>query len=252
MRFVVCHALTGDQHVANRPSGHRQTGLVGRRWSGRAVRSTPTRYFIICSNVIGSCMGSTGPASINPATGKAWGLDFPIITIPDMVRAQAMLIDQLGIKTLCLRWSAARWAACRRCNGPRPIPTRVFAALAIACSDASFGAEHRVPRAWPAGRDGRSGMGSRPLHRAMSSRPQRGLGGGADGRAHHLSFGRRAASQVRPPHAGPRIADVFVRCRFSGRKLFALPGLVLCRAFRRQLLSLSDPCDGLFRHRRRS
>ena len=90
-------------------------------------------YFIICSNVIGGCMGSTGPASINPATGKFWGLDFPIITIPDMVRAQAMLIDRLGIETLfcvvggsmggmqALQWTAA-------------YPERVFSALAIACS----------------------------------------------------------------------------------------------------------------------
>ncbi len=90
-------------------------------------------YFIICSNVIGACMGSTGPASINPATGRVWGLDFPIITIPDMVRAQAMLLDRLGIETLfcvvggsmggmqALQWTAA-------------YPERVFSALAIACS----------------------------------------------------------------------------------------------------------------------
>jgi homoserine O-acetyltransferase len=83
--------------------------------------------------VIGGCMGSTGPASINPATGKVWGLDFPVITIPDMVRAQAMLIDRLGIDTLfavvggsmggmqVLQWTAA-------------YPKRVYSALAIACS----------------------------------------------------------------------------------------------------------------------
>jgi homoserine O-acetyltransferase len=83
--------------------------------------------------VIGGCMGSTGPASTNPATGKPWGLDFPIITIPDMVRAQTMLIDRLGIKTLfcvvggsmggmqVLQWTAA-------------YPDRVFSALPIACA----------------------------------------------------------------------------------------------------------------------
>ena len=91
------------------------------------------KYFIICSNVIGGCMGSTGPASTNPATGKAWGLDFPLITIPDMVRAQAMLLDRLGIETLLcviggsmggmqvLQWTAA-------------YPERVFSALPVACS----------------------------------------------------------------------------------------------------------------------
>ena len=58
------------------------------------------QYFVICSNVIGGCMGSTGPASLDPATGKPYGLDFPVITIDDMVRAQARLIDHLGIPDL--------------------------------------------------------------------------------------------------------------------------------------------------------
>src|SRR3954462_13774079 len=133
--ILVCHALTGDQHVAN---PHPMTGKPG-WWEtlvGPGRPLDPARYFIICSNVIGGCMGSTGPASINPATGKVWGLDFPIITIPDMVRAQAMLIDQLGISTLfavvggsmggmqVLQWTAA-------------YPERVFAALAIACATRS-------------------------------------------------------------------------------------------------------------------
>src|SRR6266567_2840449 len=129
---LICHALTGDQHVAN---VHPVTGKSG-WWEtlvGPGRPLDPSRYFIICSNVIGGCMGSTGPASINPATGKVWGLDFPVITIPDMVRAQAMLIDRLGIDTLfavvggsmggmqVLQWTAA-------------YPQRVFSALAIACS----------------------------------------------------------------------------------------------------------------------
>lgn len=129
---LICHALTGDQHVANR---HPVTGKPG-WWEtlvGPGRPLDPARYFIICSNVIGGCMGSTGPASLNPATGKVWGLDFPIITIPDMVRAQAMLIDHLGIDTLfavvggsmggmqALQWTVA-------------YPDRVFANLAIACA----------------------------------------------------------------------------------------------------------------------
>src|SRR5207244_12538231 len=91
------------------------------------------KYFIICSNVIGSCMGSTGPASTNPATGKVWGLDFPIITIPDMVRAQAMLLDRIGIDTLlCVTGGSMggmqllQWTAAYR--------KQVFSALPIACS----------------------------------------------------------------------------------------------------------------------
>jgi homoserine O-acetyltransferase len=130
--ILVCHALTGDQHVANvHPVTCKQgwwTTLVG---PGLALDTE--RYFIICANVIGGCMGSTGPASTNPDTGKPWGLDFPVVTIPDMVRAQAMLIDRLGIETLfavvggsmggmqVLQWSVA-------------YPQRVFSALPIACS----------------------------------------------------------------------------------------------------------------------
>src|SRR6201994_2389205 len=85
---LVCHALTGDQHVANI---HPVTGKPG--WwdvlvgSGKPIDTD--RYFVICSNVVGGCLGTTGPASINPDTGKAYGLDMPVVTIRDMVRAQA-------------------------------------------------------------------------------------------------------------------------------------------------------------------
>ncbi len=97
--ILVCHALTGDQHVANR---HPITGKPG-WWETIVGPGKPVdtgRYFVICSNVLGGCMGSTGPASVNEATGRPWGLDFPVITIDDMVRAQARLIDHLGIGDL--------------------------------------------------------------------------------------------------------------------------------------------------------
>src|SRR6202047_5176881 len=97
--ILVCHALTLDQHVAN---VHPLTGKPG-WWEIMVGPGRPLdtdKYFIICSNVIGGCMGSDGPDSPNPATGKLWGLDFPVITIPDMVRAQTMLLDRLGIDTL--------------------------------------------------------------------------------------------------------------------------------------------------------
>ena len=130
--ILICHALTGDQHVAN---VHPVTGKPG-WWQtlvGPGKPLDPERYFIICSNVLGGCMGSTGPSSTNPATGKLWGLDFPVITIPDMVRAQAMLVERLGIEKLfcvvggsmggmqVLQWSVA-------------FPERVFSALAVACA----------------------------------------------------------------------------------------------------------------------
>jgi len=96
---LVCHALTGDQHLA---SPHPVTGKPGwwDKMVGPGLPLDPARYFIICSNVIGGCMGSTGPASTNPATGEPYGLTFPVITIADMVRAQSMLIEALGVQRL--------------------------------------------------------------------------------------------------------------------------------------------------------
>src|SRR5215831_12042503 len=96
---LICHALTGDQHVAN---VHPVTGKPG-WWESLVGPGKPIdtgRYFVICPNVVGACMGTTGPASLNPHTGETYGLDFPVITIRDMVRAQAMLLDRLGIDTL--------------------------------------------------------------------------------------------------------------------------------------------------------
>jgi homoserine O-acetyltransferase/O-succinyltransferase len=97
--IIICHALTMDQYVAD---AHPATGKPG-WWEAVVGPGKPVdtdRYFIICPNIIGGCMGSTGPASINPATGKPYGLDFPVITIRDMVRAQAKLIERLGIEDL--------------------------------------------------------------------------------------------------------------------------------------------------------
>ncbi len=128
--ILVCHALTGDQHAANT---HPVTGKPG-WWSTMVGPGKPIdtdRYFVICSNVVGSCMGTTGPASANPATGRPYGLDLPVITIRDMVRAQAKLIDHLGIETLfCVAggsmggMQALQWAA--------SYPERVFCAMPIA------------------------------------------------------------------------------------------------------------------------
>src|SRR6059058_3483605 len=96
---LICHALTLDQHVA---SPHPVTGKPG--WWIRTVGPgkpiDTDRYFVICANVVGGCMGSTGPASVDAKTGKPYGLSFPVITIGDMVRAQAMLVEALGVKSL--------------------------------------------------------------------------------------------------------------------------------------------------------
>ena len=97
--ILICHALTGDQHVA---SAHPVTGKPG-WWSsvvGPGLTIDTDRYFVICANVLGGCMGSTGPKEINPETGSPWGVTFPVITIADMVRAQVALIDHLRIAQL--------------------------------------------------------------------------------------------------------------------------------------------------------
>jgi len=98
--ILVEHAWTGDAHLAGKRSADETKpgwwdAIVG---PGRLLDTD--RYFVICSNVIGSCYGSTGPASINPKTGKRYNLTFPVITIRDMVRAQELLISRMGIKRL--------------------------------------------------------------------------------------------------------------------------------------------------------
>ena len=128
--FLICHALTGDQHVANR---NPVTGKSG-WWATMVGPGKPidtNRFFVICANVVGGCMGTTGPASTNPATGQPYGLDLPVVTIADMVRAQAMLVDHLGIDSLfCVAGGSMggmqvlQWAA--------SYPERVFSALPIA------------------------------------------------------------------------------------------------------------------------
>lgn len=97
--ILICHALTGDAHAAGMS---KETGKLG-WWEIMIGPDKPfdtNKYFIICSNVIGGCKGSTGPSSINPKTGKPYGMSFPIITIKDMVNAQKKLIDYLGIERL--------------------------------------------------------------------------------------------------------------------------------------------------------
>ena len=96
---LIFHALSGDAHAAGFHKGDEKSGwwenMIG---PGKAFDTN--KYFIICSNIIGGCRGSTGPSSINPKTNKPYGLNFPIITITDMVNAQRHLIDYLGIDCL--------------------------------------------------------------------------------------------------------------------------------------------------------
>jgi homoserine O-acetyltransferase len=200
---LVCHALTGDQHAASVHPVTKKPGwwetMVG---PGRPIDTE--RYFVICPNVIGSCMGSSGPSSINLETGKPWGLDFPVVTVRDMVRAQAMLLDHLGIDSLfsvaggsmggmqVLQWAAS-------------YPERVFSALPIACAarhSAQNIAFHEVGRqavmADPEWRGGR--------YQLEGTNPRRGLAVARMG-AHitylsdaalHRKFGRKFQDRENP------------------------------------------------------
>ena len=101
--ILILHALSGDSHVAgyyseDDPKPGWWDIMVG---PGKGIDTD--RYFIVCSNILGSCIGSTGPSSLNPKTNRPYGLDFPVLTIGDMVKAQKMLMDHLGIeKILCV------------------------------------------------------------------------------------------------------------------------------------------------------
>ena len=128
--ILVCHALSGDAHAAGFHKGQNNAGwwddMIG---PGKAFDTN--RYFIICSNVIGGCKGSIGPSSINPATGRPYAMDFPFITISDIVNAQKHLIDFLGIeRLLCVTggsmggMQALQWVA--------SYPERVRSAIPIA------------------------------------------------------------------------------------------------------------------------
>ncbi|MBF0250787.1 MAG: homoserine O-acetyltransferase [Alphaproteobacteria bacterium] len=128
--ILICHALTGDHYVVG---PHPVTGKPG-WWEqivgpGKVIDTD--RYFVVCSNILGGCMGTTGPQDVNPDTGRPWGLEFPVITIGDMVRTQRLLIDHLEIDTLFAvvggsmgGMQVLEWAAM--------YPERVFCAVPIA------------------------------------------------------------------------------------------------------------------------
>jgi homoserine O-acetyltransferase len=98
--ILIFHALSGDAHVAGWHSAEDRKPGWWDLMIGPGKPMDTRRYFVICANIIGGCKGSTGPSSINPATGQPYALDFPLVTIGDMVRAQHALTQHLGIKKL--------------------------------------------------------------------------------------------------------------------------------------------------------
>ncbi len=129
---LICHALSGDAHVAGYHKGERKPGwwddMVG---PGRAFDTD--KYFVICSNVLGGCRGSTGPASIDPKTGEPYGLNFPLITIGDMVQAQQLLIQHLGIERL-RAVAGGSMGGMQALEWIRSAPEKITSAILIATS----------------------------------------------------------------------------------------------------------------------
>jgi homoserine O-acetyltransferase/O-succinyltransferase len=126
---LICHALSGDAHA----SGISHPGAPG-WWEdmiGPGKAFDTDRYFVICSNVLGGCQGSTGPSSLNPSTTRPYGLDFPIITIGDMVAAQARLLDHLGIERL-LAVAGGSMGGMQALSWGVKYPERAGAVIAIA------------------------------------------------------------------------------------------------------------------------
>jgi homoserine O-acetyltransferase len=130
--ILVCHALTLDQFAAGT---HPVTGKEG-WWEmmiGPGLPLDTERYFVVCMNVLGGCMGTTGPLARNPANGEPFGLGFPVITIGDMVKLQAMVLDELGIeRVFCViggsmgGMQVLEWAS--------RYPERVFSAVPVAAA----------------------------------------------------------------------------------------------------------------------
>ncbi|MBP6730009.1 MAG: homoserine O-acetyltransferase, partial [Microthrixaceae bacterium] len=133
---LVCHALTGDSHAAGRAGeGHPTEGwwdqLIG---PGRAIDTN--RYFVVCTNVLGGCQGTTGPASIDPRTGRPYGSTFPVVTIRDMVRVQSLLAEHLRISS----WHAVvggSMGGMQVLEWATMFPDRVGAIVAIATAAAA-------------------------------------------------------------------------------------------------------------------
>lgn len=220
--ILLCHALTGDQHVAN------QNPVTGKSgwWETMVGPGKPydtNRFFIICANVLGSCLGTSGPASIDLKTGKAYALDFPVVTIKDMVAAQARLVDHLGIDTLfCVAGGSMggmqvlQWAA--------SYPERVFSAMPIATAakhSAQNIAFHEVGRqavmADPEWRKGR--------YLEEGTRPEKGLAVARmaahitylSEQALHRKFGRNFQDRTAPTFSFDADFEVESYLRYQGR-----------------------------------
>jgi homoserine O-acetyltransferase len=129
--ILILHALSGDSHAAGYYASEEKSPGWWDDCIGPGKAFDTDKYFVICSNVIGGCQGSTGPSSSDPRTGKPFGLNFPVVTIGDIVRAQVRLIDHLGIDKI-LAMAGGSMGGMQVLQWTASYPNRVRAALPIA------------------------------------------------------------------------------------------------------------------------
>ena len=203
--ILVCHALSGDAHAAgfSKTAASQSTrdgfgaddrdGAAGKGlgwWDGMigpGKAFDTDRYFVISTNLLGGCRGTTGPSSPDPATGRPYGSDFPVITVADMVRTERAFLDELGIERLAAvaggslgGMQAFEWAIM--------FPDQVDAVVAIASTHALHPQGAGLERDRPGGDHARPGVAGRPLLR-HGRRTERRHGHRANDRPHHLPVG---------------------------------------------------------------
>nr|UOP04885.1 homoserine O-acetyltransferase [Conchiformibius kuhniae] len=192
---LICHALSGDHHVAGR---HHPDDKYPGWWDNMVGAGKPIdtdKFFVVGLNNLGGCAGSTGTLSRNPATGTPYGADFPFVTVPDWVRTQALLADRLGI---------ARWAAVvggslggmQALQWTLAFPERVRHALVIAFLTAPERPKHRLQRRCPPSHHHRPRLPRRTLHPPPHPAPTRLTHRPHDG-THHLLGRTRTRTQIR-------------------------------------------------------
>ena len=165
--ILVFHALTGDQFVTNiNPITRREGWWATAVGPGKAIDTD--KYFVICANVLGGCMGSLGPKEINPETNKIFGTTFPVITIRDMVKAQKYLLDHLGIKKL-LAVTGGSMGGMQVLQFTSLYPDKTHSAIPIACS-ASHSAQNIALNEL-----GRQAIMADPNWKKENSSPDKGL-----------------------------------------------------------------------------
>ena len=218
--ILVCHALSGDAHAAGEAlaapvestrdgfAAEDRDGVRGKAlgwWDGMigpGKAFDTDRFFVVSTNLLGGCRGTTGPSSIDPASGRPYGSDFPVITVADMVRTERAFLDVLGIERLAAvaggslgGMQALEWAILYPGPGRRHRADRQHARAAAP----GHGLECHRPGVDPA----RPRLAGRPLlrHRAYGGRRH---GRGPDGRPRHLSVRAGPGRQVRPAVAGER------------------------------------------------